>query len=256
MAKKRKQLKKKRLGFLLKYSILFFTISCGIYFSVHYIDIFFASLNNSIPKIIGFSIDHINISGANKKTQKLIYENIGILKGDSIFKLPAQEIFFNVSKVNWIKSVSIQKILPNTINIKVKERKPIAIFQHDQDSDLIDEDGVFIEKIKNRISGIPIISGENANVNVKYILGLIAKYNDLQDNLESLTYIRERRWNIVVRSVKVLLPETEIENALDVLSIIMKTEKINKNTVSQIDLRIPGNAVLSKLKLSNTNNIL
>jgi len=257
MSKNRKQHKKKYSRFLLKYLLLLFITSCGVYFSFNCVYNFLSSLNNSVSRIIGFSIAHINISGASRKTQKLIHENIGITKGDSIFKASVQEIFSNISKITWVKSVVIQKILPNSINIKIEERIPVAIFQNDLGLILIDEDGFFIEKIKTRVTGLPIISGEKANINVKYILGLISKYKDLQDNLESLSYIRERRWNIVVSGVKILLPEIEVENALEILSIILKTGKINKTTVKQIDLRMPQNVVFSKLKLANINdNIL
>ena len=256
MAKKRIQHKRKHSRFPTKYCLLFLIIGSGIYFSFNYIYNFLAYIHNSMSQITGFSVEHINISGANKKTQKLIFENIGITKGEGVFKLSTQEIFSNISKITWIKSLVVQKILPNSINIKIEERTPIAIFQNGSDAVLIDEAGNFIEKIKTRYLGIPIISGENANVNVKYILDLISKYKDLRDNLDSLTYIRERRWNIVLSGIKVLLPETEIEKALEVLSIILKTGKINKNTVNQIDLRTPENVIFSKLKLTNKSSLI
>lgn len=255
MAKKRIQHKKKPSKSL-KYIPLFLILSCGIYFSAHYVYNFFSYINNSIYKFIGFSVDHINISGANQKTHKLVFDNIGISKGDSIFKLSTPEIFNNTSKVTWIKSAIVQKILPNTINIKIKEKLPIAIFQKDSNINLIDEDGNFIEKTKTKLPGIPIVSGENANTKVKYILELISKYKDLRNNLDSLTYIRERRWNITISGLKILLPETEIEKALEILSIILKNGKINKNTVNYIDLRVPENVIFSKLKLIDTKNIL
>ncbi len=256
MVKKRIQHKKKHSRYFVKYLLLLLIVGGGIYSFSNYIYSFFTFIHSSIPQTMGFSIDHINISGANKKTQRLIFENIGISKGECILKLSTQKIFSNISKINWVKSVVVQKILPNSINIKIKERTPIAIFQNGSGAILIDKSGNLIEKIKTRLPNIPIISGGNANFNVKYILDLISQYKDLRDNLDSLTYIRERRWNIILSGIKVLLPETEIEKALEILSTILKTGKINKNTVSKIDLRTPENVIFSKLKLTNRGSLI
>lgn len=255
MPKKRKQHKKQHSKFFLKYIFPFAFLSGVVYFSLPYLGMFFSYVNDSTLRIIGFSVDNINISGAKKKTIQLINQNMQITKGDNIFKLSSEEIFNNVSKVTWVKSAVVQKILPNTINIKIEERKPIAVFQTDLLATLIDEDGKFIEEVKAKPSGIPIVSGNNANIKAKDILELISKFKNIRDNLDALLYVRERRWDIIVSGIKILLPENDVEKALEILSIVLKSEKINKNTVNQIDLRSPDNVVFNNLKFSNQNII-
>ncbi len=46
----------------------------------------------------------------------------------------------------WIKEVRVRKILPSSLRIEIKERTPVALLKQDHIY-LIDEDGVFLEKI-------------------------------------------------------------------------------------------------------------
>ncbi len=46
----------------------------------------------------------------------------------------------------WIKEVRVRKILPSTLKIEIKERTPAALLKQDYIY-MIDEDGVFLEKI-------------------------------------------------------------------------------------------------------------
>lgn len=256
MYKKSKKSKKKSFKGL-KYIVCFSMLGGGLWFAFPYVCRSIDYTATLITKFVGFSVDNINISNASAKVQALIQQNIGIQKGDNIFKLSAKDMFNNVSKIAWIKSVNIQKVLPNTINIKIEERLPIAIFQNHQKFTLIDIDGNLIEDITTKVPGVPVISGEGANLNAKSILGTISKFNQLYKNLESLTYVRERRWDISISGIKVLLPEDDIEKALETLSAILKTEKINQNTVNKIDLRTPDNVIFSGLKIiKSENNII
>ena len=257
MARKTKQKKrgKRNIWGVLKYTLPIFILGTSVYVFRAEINNFYTNICHEIACASGFCVESINISGASKRTQKLIHNEIGITQRDSIFKLSAKEIAQNISKISWVKSIVVQKNLPNYINIKIEERKPIAIFQHDSKSTLIDEEGNFIEDVNSGHKGIPIISGENAHKKANEILTIISKYPLLQEKLESLVFVRERRWNISISGVKILLPENNIENALEILSIILKTEKLNKKTVNQIDLRSPENVVFQGVKFSDRKDI-
>jgi cell division protein FtsQ len=209
----------------------------------------------ALLKDIGFVVEHINISGAGDKTEKLIEKHIDISRGDSILKVSACEIYSNIMKINWIKTAIVQKNLPNIINIKVEERMPIAVFQHDNKSTLIDREGFFIEDIKYRSINAPIIAGDNGNIKGKEIIDTISKFSIIREKLESLTFIRERRWDIVVAGIKIKLPEFETDEALEILSSLISTGRITKETVSALDFRIQNEIILVGLKLKRNLSI-
>ncbi|MDR1390888.1 MAG: cell division protein FtsQ [Holosporales bacterium] len=248
--KKRKPKSKK---VLLK---LFFLLICflGIYLSFGVIKRELSRFCDLITVISGFQIKNINISGAGKKTERLVKAKLGLREGDSIFKLSTLDIYKRVTEVSWVKSVVVKKNLPNILNIEIKEATPIGIFQHDSISTLIDQDGVFIENVVEKIDNLPIIIGENANKNAKDILGLIAKFEIIRENIDLLKFIRERRWDIIVSGIKIKLPEKNVEKALKTFSTILKSGKINKNTAKSIDLRISGDVIINELRIKRKNN--
>jgi cell division protein FtsQ len=114
---------------------------------------------------------------------------------------------------------------------------------------LIDEDGKLIEEIRENPWRFPIVLGDEANTKAHQILQLIRKFQFLRNKLESLILIRDRRWDISLDGLKIKLPEENVEHSLEILSIILKTPKINKTTVKSIDLRNPELIVFEGLKI-------
>ncbi|MDR0942015.1 MAG: cell division protein FtsQ/DivIB [Holosporales bacterium] len=246
--KRREKNYKKRI--ILCSGIVFATAA---YFSLDKIEKSCLALLDGSAKFMGFYIKDINIIGTSNNVAALIKNKLGVSKNENIFKLSKNEIYENVLKVSWVKSAVVQKNLPNVINIIVKERVPIAIFQHDSVSVLIDEDGTFIEHMTERPEKFPIVCGENANKKAKDILAVVSKFEIIKNKLEALIFVRERRWDIVVSGIKVKLPEQDIDKALETLSYILKNDRVKKNVVKTIDLRTPNNIVLNGLKLKNKN---
>ena len=61
----------------------------------------------------------------------------------------------------WIKEVRVRKILPSTLKIEIKERTPAAFLKQNH-TYMIDEDGVFLEKIEQGVkANLPLLIDSN-----------------------------------------------------------------------------------------------
>jgi cell division protein FtsQ len=229
-------------------------VACVVYYSLSKIEEILSDTCEYVVQLAGFKLKNVNISGANYKTKVLIRKNFGMLENDNIFKLSTKEIYKNVMNISWVKSAIVQKYLPNVVNIKIEERIPIAIFQHNSVFSLIDSDGVLIEETKSLPRNLPLVSGEKANKKIENILKTISNFEIVRKNLETMTFVRERRWDIVVYGIKIKLPEKNIDEALDILSILLKNGLINKNTAKSVDLRISRDVIINGLKIKNRKN--
>lgn len=208
-----------------------------------------------ISNLVGFTVNRIEIVGASPKVAKLIRQRLQISEGDSILKQTCGEIHERVMQVSWVKSATVQKNLPNILKINVAEAVPIAVYQHNSKSMLIDIDGVFIEEVSAKPAKIPIISGPNANKKASEILSTLIKLKDIYSRLDELSFIRGRRWDITVSGIKVKLPENDLDSALGLLTKLLKDGRINKSTVNYIDLRVPGDVVLNGLEIRKNHGI-
>ncbi len=254
---KRKIFKKRKLinPQIILLAGLFITVATGGFFAFPHIQRFFGNLLDKATEISGFNIKTIDIVGASPKVADIIRKNIQISEGQSIFKKPIDDLYRDVKSISWVKSAIVQKNLPNVIRIKIVEAVPIAVYQHDSKSFLIDKDGTLIEEITEKPDGLSLISGPNANKKAEEILRTISKFEDIKERLETLSFIRERRWDMTISGMKIKLPEKNVEEALNVLSILLKSGKINKNTVNSVDLRIPENVIINGLKIKKTPSV-
>ena len=205
-------------------------------------------------KSSGFVVESINISGTNSSTETLVRTSLSLNTGDNIFKLSSNEIYDNIKKISWVKQAVVRKILPNTIDINVESKIPMAVFQHDSIFTLVDENGEFIENLSVLPQTLPIITGKNANLKFASLLNTISKYELVKKNLSSMTFVRERRWDIYVcGGIQVKLPDENLTAALDILSKIIDKNKFSGRNVESIDLRIKDNTIIKGLKVRKTN---
>ncbi len=249
--KSKRQIKKK-INFktirLYSVSVIFLSLSLCIY---KYFDNIYDFCNNILivsSSYLGFNIENINIEGERDHIG-----DIPLKKGDNIFIKSSHNIKDDIMKNPWIKSVVVVKKLPNTINILIEKKKPIAIYQKNDNFFLVSKEGDIITSIKDKENyNFPIITGENSPKNIDNMLSIIDKFYVVKKKLNSLSFVRNRRWDLIVSSgIIVKLPEENIEHALEILSIILKEYNINRNTVKYIDLRIPENIILGGMKLKS-----
>lgn len=245
---RRRKLKRNISNYILLISVPILLITGFIY--KNDITLFYNNLSSSMLDLTGAHIKTFIVMGASPKVEKLIKANLGVKIGDSIFKLSTTQLLNNLMNIGWIKDVSIHKILPNIIKIIVKERLPIAIYYHNNTYTLIDKDGHFIEDVKMN-PNLPLVSGTDANKNVFTLLQILNEYSNIKNNIHSIIYVRQRRWDIILNNkIKVKLPSHASDSFKKSLSIITKLlkQKNIQNSVVSIDLRIPDNVIIQGLQ--------
>lgn len=207
-------------------------------------------LANNIINISDAHVKRVIIIGASPTVEKLIKANLGIKTGDSIFRVSTTNMLNNLSKIGWIKEAIIHKILPNIIKLEIKERIPIAVYHANKKYTLIDETGVLITNTEIN-PGLPLISGADANLYVNSMLMVLKNYPKLK--VKSLVFVQKRRWNLILENnVTIKLPDKDVKNALQTLSIATKQKNII-DAVTAIDMRIPGNVIMCGLKTVNSH---
>ncbi len=238
--------KSKRYILLLIITILF---TIGFYYKQNIMQ-FYDNLCNTILNFTGAQVKTLIVIGASQKVEKLIKTNLGIKEGDSMFKLSTNNLLNNVINIGWIKDVSIHKILPNIIKIQVTERVPISVYYHNKIYTLIDKEGHFIEDVTVNPNLI-LVSGTNANLNVYKMLQILNQYPKIKKELYSMTYVRQRRWDLLFNNkITVKLPsctDNVMHKLLTMLEKLLKQSNIQHSVVS-IDLRLPDNVIIQGLQ--------
>ncbi|MBX3487308.1 MAG: cell division protein FtsQ/DivIB [Candidatus Paracaedibacteraceae bacterium] len=203
---------------------------------------------------VGFTLSEVYVYGRNNIESQRLLEQIQLKKGDSILKFSPDEIRDSIKQISWVKDVSVQRRLPDSIYISIEERVPIALWQHRQKHYLVDADGVIIsDKNIQNYTHLPVVVGSDAPRHAPKLLTLLNQLPDFKKRVAAITWVGERRWNLLVdKTIEVKLPEKDPEGALKRLISVLANAKIDFNQVKSIDLR---HATQVSLRMTNAGEI-
>jgi len=225
--------------------------------------VFYSKFINNL-QLNNFNFSVVNINGINRvKKQEIIdiIKNFDDGKSFVINKnlsdsqaIPlAQNLIDEIkSKILWIDKITIKRIMPDIINIEVIEYKPFAIWLDNDKKFIIDKDGnpvPFLEEYESNeeFKNMIILSGKNANKNVKSLFNILSIDAELSKEIYSANWVGNRRWDVrFFDGLLVKLPEDNIAEAWENLLKLYELSNIDKS-IKSIDLRVVGKIYIQYL---------
>ncbi len=195
---------------------------------------------------IGLDVRDVFVEGRKNVSLDIIMAAAQVKTKTPILAYDIDVIRDNLLKVDWIKTATVQRRLPNLLYIKLVERQPIALWQRQGKHYLVDKDGVVIKSpILDAFKALPIVAGVNAPAHTPKLLDLLNKFITVRKHLTAMIRIRERRWDLTIDGIiTVRLPEEGLEDALARLSILLDEQKITPGDVISVDLRLPKQVIM------------
>ncbi len=189
----------------------------------------------------GFKVENILVEGRNFTDVDALKAIVNVEKGDPIFSFHPNAAKKMIGKLSWVKSVKVERRLPDTIYVGLQERTPMALWQRHKRLSLIDSEGVILadhnlEKFKDFI----ILVGGDVPKQAPTFLRLLQSEPLLFERVRSASLISDRRWDLKLRGdVVVKLPEKDIALALRRLVVIHEKENLLNKDIKVIDVREP-----------------
>ena len=207
-------------------------------------------LNNFLIKN-GFTINNIQILGIKNIPKETIIKIVNNEKKSNILNVNLLNIYNNLKNNDWVEELYIERVLPNTIKISIKEKEAIGIWQYEMSNKLITKNGEIIStaNINKFKIDLPIIHGNDANKNANSILKILETNKVLTKNIWSLDYINNRRWNLHFKQgIIVLLPSEGVLRAWNEIIKLQKNYDVLNLGLTELDLRNP-NKILGKISV-------
>ena len=190
----------------------------------------------------GFKIKNILIIGTHNLSEDYVINIINTQNHINILNVNLHTIYNKIMQNSWVEETYVERILPDTIKIKVLEKKPIAIWQNHKGNKLITINGdvishANINKFKN---SFPIIKGEKSKENISTILKILETNKNFAKNIWSLTFINQRRWDLHFnQGLIVRLPSQDVIKAWQKIIKLQTNYNILNLRLTEIDLRNP-----------------
>lgn len=157
-----------------------------------------------------FKINNITISGDKVYSDKMVIEKSGIEIGENLFKISEEKLTEKLSKgLPYIKSVTIERKLPDTMIINVTAAKEVAAITTEKGFVLLDETGKVLDKNASILKeNVAVIN----NIKLKeYIEGETVVLTD-KKKTETLIKLFEAIKNAEMQ----LLTEIDLKNINDI----------------------------------------
>jgi cell division protein FtsQ len=196
----------------------------------------------------GFTLKHVEIRGADRVPQIDVY-NIAFDQPASAMPLIDLEgTRQRLLQFGWVREARVSRRFPDTLVVEIQERRPAAIWQHNQRLVLIDRDGVVLEPVKlNAMPDLPVVIGPAANLHASELGRLTAAAPHLKPMMAGATWVGGRRWDIRFQSGEMLaLPEgaDAAEKALAHFAKMDQATQLLGRGFVRFDMRIPGKFVV------------
>ena len=195
----------------------------------------------------GFTLKHVEIKGAEHVSKLDVY-NIAFDQADAAMPLVDVEATRQrLLRFGWIRDARVSRRLPDTLVVDIVERRPAAIWQHNQQLALIDMDGVVLEPVRlDAMPDLPLIIGPSANQQAGALARLVEAAPQLKPAMAGATWIGGRRWDVRFQTGEVLaLPEGEdsARRALARFAQIDQQNQLLGKGFIRFDMRIPGKLI-------------
>lgn len=222
-----------KLLLVLFFYILFFT---------HYLDFIKVEVMQNAYELageFGFKLENVTIEGQENTTEAEILTALNADTGTPIFAIDLGEVKKQLEQNPWVKQIAVKRRLPSTLQIAIREKTPIAIWQINQQLFLIDEDGAKITS--NNIEKFPKLMqvvGIDANLYASKLISDLAAYPGISNKIVSAVRYGQRRWNLNFRqNITIKLPEEKYNQALDYINELDKAGKLLDQGYKVLDLR-------------------
>ncbi len=108
-----------------------------------------------------FSLEEVVIKGNRYVTDGEVVRLMGIKRGAGLLSLDIGRVKGRLMLSPWIEEAAIRKELPHKLEVSLIENEPVAILKRKGRLHLINKEGTPLERLKETVSFLPVISLES-----------------------------------------------------------------------------------------------
>jgi cell division protein FtsQ len=194
----------------------------------------------------GLRLEQVKVQGRAHTPQDVLLAAINLKVGQPILGIDLAETYHRVINIGWVDGATVERRLPSTINITLRERVPIALLQTDSQHKLIDRRGTIIDGADPRqFRHLVVVAGDDAGPHAEKILAALKTEPELFAEVWAVSFRSKRRWDVHLKNgIDIKLPEVDPITAWSRLAIIDRKKQIINRDLAVIDLRLPQQLVV------------
>ncbi|MGI9504440.1 MAG: cell division protein FtsQ/DivIB [Geminicoccaceae bacterium] len=209
----------------------------------------------------GLELRAVYADGREHTDRQALRKQLGIAIGDPILGFDTAAAQERLEELPWVEHASVGRFLPDTIKVRLVERKPLAIWQHEGRYALIDRDGgVIVDdvsgiEVRRRFGHLRILVGEGVPDQAVALFKMLSVEPELSERVKAASWVGDRRWTLRLdNNIDVLLPERAPLEAWRFLAEVAKEQALLDRAIVTIDLRQAPERMRLKLDQAVSGN--
>lgn len=194
----------------------------------------------------GFRVEEVLVTGRVQTDGPALLSALGVGRGDPIFALDPEAARRAIEALPWVRRVTVERRLPDSIRVRIEERRPMALWQHEQKLKLIDDVGsVLADRDLGAYAGLPLVVGADAPRHAPRFLAMLAAHPAVRQRVAAAVRVGGRRWDLrLSNGIAVRLPEEDVGGALQRLEMLAQRDRVFERDIIAIDLRLGDRLII------------
>lgn len=198
-----------------------------------------------------FNVKNIKVEGNSYLSEEQVISLSRIEIENNMFKYNKKEIIKNIKENAYIENVEVKRSIPDTIEIKITERKTSFMIQFANAYAYINNQGYILE-ISNKALEYPILTGFSTPVEE-----LQERRRLNKEDLKKLSDVLEIMESATSNEIASLITEINIENSDNyVLELKSKNKVVNLGDTSNLSTKMLWIQTFNKLEGSTKGEIM
>lgn len=197
----------------------------------------------------GLTVHKITVTGRHDTSREDLLAALGVNQGDPILGIDTEAARERLERLGWVRTASVTRVLPDTLQVVLVERRPLAVWQTNGRHMLVDRDGHVISGQGRNTAGLPLVVGEGAPARAAELLSVIALEPRLAALVVAAVRVGDRRWDIRLENgITVRLPEIGYEAAWRRLATLERSHGLTGRAIDAVDMRLADRLVIHMLE--------
>ncbi|MEO0980627.1 MAG: cell division protein FtsQ/DivIB [Pseudomonadota bacterium] len=188
----------------------------------------------------GFGIEAVKLSGQREINEFQILEALEIHEGTSLALFDAVGARERLNAMAWVKNASVMKLYPSTLQIKIEERVPYALWQRGDLVSIVNQAGdVITDDVDGRYANLLLVVNHGAQRRASEINSALEEVPELRPRVRAAFLVSDRRWDLQLENgISIRLPEQNYQAALADLVEMDEDSGLLSRDIVAIDMRL------------------
>ncbi|MCZ7595501.1 MAG: FtsQ-type POTRA domain-containing protein [Hyphomicrobium sp.] len=146
---------------------------------------------------MGLRIEQVALSGQRFTADADVFAALDLVTSGSLVTFDAAEARARIESLPWVSSATINRIYPGSLEVRISERQPSALWINDGREFLVDGSGRVLSGLKAGTKvKLPRLSGAGAPEQAQALLELIVRFPRIAERFEMAERVGGRRWTL------------------------------------------------------------